>query len=84
MLRGGRNVCVRSRSRDHGGALKLDSGKKNHFGGVVGGGRRSEGVWVWVSERRSKRVRSCLGVTDLGITPYVDWTTDNGDIHAIG
>jgi hypothetical protein len=31
------------------------------------------GLGKWVGEK--KQARSCLGVTDLGITPYVDWTT---------
>jgi hypothetical protein len=68
-------VCVRSRFRDHGGPLILysDSGKKITLVGGVCLRRNARGLGEWVGEK--KQTRSCLGVTDLGITPYVDWTT---------
>jgi len=75
MLRGGKNVCEVSLSESTAG-LGVGLRKKITLEVVVveldPGGTRG-GLGEWVGEK--KQARSCLGVTDLGLTPCEDWTT---------
>ena len=86
VLRGGRNVCLcvcvcvrgESFSEITAEPWSWTREKKNHVGRgrrKARGRRGGAGLGVCGLVREEASARSCLGVTDLGITPYVDRTT---------